>query len=130
MADFVAGKHDSTPSGMYVRPPYQQDRARQLEVYVGEFPGRTRVQHEMANDERQSNRLHETTPAITGGIYTGRISQVVPYLNWYKVALDGAKGDIGCCRGSPLASLPMAKPIILRMWCSVFKASPNICSRY
>ena len=99
-----------SPRGTRPLPPPQQPshRARQLEVHLGEFPGHQRVQHALANNERHSDWLYDQQVAHTGGIVVGRITQAVPYVNWYRVALDGARGDIGCCYLMRQAALPMS----------------------
>ena len=101
-------RRSSRPSGFHVRPLYVEGRARQLEVMHGHLPGRDRTQTEFANEERQSNHLHETSLGGVGPIKYGRIVYAIPHSHSYKVAVEDGDADMICARVGGSAALPFA----------------------
>lgn len=104
MADFAG---DPYPTGMYVRHQIQRDRARKLEVSMGEqVPGAQRTTAELASDERGANHLHENSFNTPGHFSIGKIVYSVPYSHWYRVMLEGGQACVPCCRVTDGSAAP------------------------
>lgn len=73
-------------------------RAVEVGDQLKQMDPREQVVLEPAHDPFQSALIHLQNLGTTGRVVWGRITMALPFVNWYRVALDDGDGDFPCCR--------------------------------
>lgn len=87
----------AAPGATDPQPAEAARRSVDLDRQRAQSPNNTASHVEPVTNEARANAALQQTPGKLGHIVWGKITYAAPYINWYKVQLDGMQGDIGAC---------------------------------
>ena len=79
--------------------------ASQLDDLIDEIGSDLTTPLQIAGDPLQGLDLEQSRLGQGGTIHAGRIHYTLPYLGWYRVALDDGHGVLPCCALEPASSI-------------------------
>jgi len=88
--------------------PVPDPRTDSLVVALSEQPHTQRSPVAPVSDEKQTADLHNRQFGRGGDVRLGRVLFALPYANWYRVLLNGARSDCSCCAVSDTSVNPLS----------------------